>query len=173
MQWSKLKKRIEERICDSLKGRVEIHSTRYRGTHDDEGRSWITIDKKDVFSACTMKWMVEFHSVDNQLKKINEGLDVENTESNLYFFPENQAHSILKKQGIYSQYEFYDAIETSLNMPVDKALKSDNALIRAFAIIDKRVGKRRLPKLCTELGEDALVNTLYRLRCETEGIERV
>jgi len=170
MQWSKLKKRIEDKICDSLKGRVEVHSTRYRNSSDIEGRGWITIDKKDIFSACTIKWEVEYHNIDQQIQSANKNSDFDDPSGRYYFFPQNHAHDILKKQGIYSQYEFYDAIETYLNLSINDALKSQNALIRTFAIIDCRVGKRRLPKLKSEIGQEAIVNTLYRLRCEVEGI---
>lgn len=44
MRWSQLKKRVEERFCERLQGRVQVWTTVYRHTHDREGRSWLSVD---------------------------------------------------------------------------------------------------------------------------------
>lgn len=49
MMWSKLKQRVEARFADSLAGRVAVHTTHYRDRyHDEDGRTWITVDERDV-----------------------------------------------------------------------------------------------------------------------------
>ena len=48
MQWSKLRIRVEELLADSVKGRVGLHSTRYRHVHDSDGRDWITLDGQEL-----------------------------------------------------------------------------------------------------------------------------
>ena len=56
MSWSKLKKRFKERLAPSLKKRVDLHSTRYRGyTNDDDGRAWITYDGEEITNMA-MAW---------------------------------------------------------------------------------------------------------------------
>ena len=60
MQWSKRKKKVEEFFSDEVKGRVELRSTHYRGTHDEEGRGYITFDKNEIWSMCTLS----FYSID-------------------------------------------------------------------------------------------------------------
>jgi hypothetical protein len=42
--------------------------------------------------------------------------------------------------------------------------------VRALAIIDRRVGKRRLRMLEVGPLEHPLVRQLYQLRCEAEGV---
>jgi len=51
MKWSKLKKQIEDKFCESLKRRVELRSTRYRRAHDHDGKGWFTVDKRCVHSS--------------------------------------------------------------------------------------------------------------------------
>lgn len=52
--WSKTKKKLEDLLCDSLKERLEYHCSNYR-MHDGIGRTYITIDKKEVLNMCTLK----------------------------------------------------------------------------------------------------------------------
>ena len=55
MRWSKLKKQLEDFICPCLKGRVEFWITNYRKAHDQMGRTYITVDGKEVVNMCTIK----------------------------------------------------------------------------------------------------------------------
>ena len=72
-----------------------------------------------------------------------------------------------------AQYDDYQALadlKAYLLLSVDDALHSGSPLIRALAVIDRRVGKRRLRSLEIGPEEHSLVYELYRLRCEAEGI---
>lgn len=53
-QWSKVKKKLEGFICDSLKNRVQFIVTNYRKAPDQLGRAFITVDKKEVLNMCTI-----------------------------------------------------------------------------------------------------------------------
>src|SRR5579862_3191216 len=48
MRWSKLKQRVEAMFADGVRGRVELHTTRYAKAHDRFGRSWMTVDGREV-----------------------------------------------------------------------------------------------------------------------------
>ncbi|WP_337170189.1 hypothetical protein [Gemmatimonas aurantiaca] len=50
------------------------------------------------------------------------------------------------------------------------ALASSSPLFRALAVLDARVGKRRLRQLAATPDEHPLVRRLRVLRCEAEGI---
>lgn len=52
--WSKTKKRLESYICNSLKDRVDFFCSNYR-IHDGIGRTYITVDGKEVYNMCTLK----------------------------------------------------------------------------------------------------------------------
>jgi hypothetical protein len=48
MQWSKLKQLVEDRFAEALRGRVSIFVTRYRRSHDEQGRWAILVDGREV-----------------------------------------------------------------------------------------------------------------------------
>lgn len=70
-----------------------------------------------------------------------------------------------------SEGDFIDAINRYLKTDVASALNSDNYILRVFAYMDRRVGKRTLIKIKDEV--EALpewVKQFYRLRCEADGV---
>lgn len=52
--WSKTKKQLESLMCPSLKDRVKFNCSNYR-IHDGIGRTYITVDGKEVYNMCTLK----------------------------------------------------------------------------------------------------------------------
>ena len=52
--WSKTKKQLKSFLCDSLKDRIDFFSSNYR-IHDGIGRTYITVDGKEVFNMCKLK----------------------------------------------------------------------------------------------------------------------
>ena len=55
--WGSMRKQLEqENICDALKGRVQYFATRYRKSHDREGRVAIRLDGQEVFKSCYFDW---------------------------------------------------------------------------------------------------------------------
>jgi hypothetical protein len=67
---------------------------------------------------------------------------------------------------IHPPQQLGDAMRTYLALPVDEALTSVNPFIRALAIIDRRVGRRRLEALEIREEDHSLVREFYRLRME-------
>ena len=49
-------------------------------------------------------------------------------------------------------------------MPIREALESQDPLVRAFAIVDRRLGKRTIAKLELVDSEHSLVKVFYKLR---------
>lgn len=53
LSWSAIRKILEQdNICDLLKGRVQYFATRYRMSHDEEGRVALRLDGKEIFKSC-------------------------------------------------------------------------------------------------------------------------
>lgn len=70
MRWSKLKTKVESLFANPVQNRVKLHSTRYRGAHDQEGRGFITFDKKEIWSMCTISFFsVEHERIYNVVKR--------------------------------------------------------------------------------------------------------
>ncbi|MCH2184101.1 MAG: hypothetical protein MK108_19050, partial [Mariniblastus sp.] len=60
MQWSKLRSQVEDLFADSVKGRVRLHSTRYRKMHDQQGRAWLTIDGEEIVNMTNLfEWLYQ------------------------------------------------------------------------------------------------------------------
>src|SRR5689334_15280416 len=146
MQWSKLKARVKERICPELQDRVDFYVTTYRRSHDDVDKVWITVDGEMIF---------KLHYYE-QLRAYSEA----------YYSGLSGAaiESLLHELEIFSPQEFGKAMRSYLDLPIRDALASTNPLIKAFAIIDRRVGKRTLMKLEIAESDNPLIKAFYSLR---------
>ncbi|MBN2529083.1 MAG: hypothetical protein JXR76_22020 [Deltaproteobacteria bacterium] len=173
MQWSRLKKQVEAMFCDSLKGQVELRATRYRGTHDEEGKGWITVDKEEIYDFCTMKWMRDYYGISNELRAINRCTDHWNPEQrDGYYAAYDEADKIMNEKGNYSLNGYYRSLENYLSLSIDDALGSEDILTRAIAMIDRRFGKRRIRAHEPRKTEHSLVKYMLELRCAADGIRR-
>jgi hypothetical protein len=74
-------------------------------------------------------------------------------------------------EGRFTQLTFYSSLYEYLNLPIESALSSPNVLIRALALIDRRLGRRRFEALSLAPGEHDLVRLFYSLRTDAEGWE--
>lgn len=82
-----------------------------------------------------------------------------------------QAHNIVKNEGIFAQYDFFDTVEEYFNLPIKEALKSNNMVIKILSLIDRRVGKRTLRVLTESIqNEREVVQYFYKLCCKADNI---
>ncbi len=146
MQWSKLKTRINDLICPDLKSRIDFHVTSYRESHDGADKVWITIDRERVFSCqyYPYEWA--------ERQAYHDGLEG------------TQLKEVLREKEIHKPEDFGNAMRAYLDMPIENALTSADPLIRAFSIVDRRLGKRTLEKLEISDSEHTLVKAFYQLR---------
>lgn len=165
LQWSKTKKQLEHLLAPSLKGRVQYHVINYRKAHDRLGRAVITVDKKEIINMCTYR-------SDNKLYEKEWALkDICHFKEDSHTF--EKAHEIIKAEGIFAQYDFFDAVEEYMNMPIQKALQSGNRVIAILTLLDRRIGKRTLQAMSSFIGNELqVIQSVYKLRCEAEGMER-
>ena len=147
MQWSKLKSRVKDFISPELKDRIDFHLTSYRKSHDGADKVWITIDGERVFSC-------KYYSYEKGEARLvwGDGLNLK------------EAKAVLNQNEIHPPVEFGEAVRAYLDMPVNEALQSSNPFIKAFALIDRRTGKRTIQKLEISDSEHTLVKSFYRLR---------
>ena len=152
MQWSKLKSRVKSLIAPELRDRIDFHLTSYRASHDGADKVWITIDGKRVFSC--KHYQAEWASY----LAYRRGLRRE------------EVKSVMREAQIHSPGDFGNAMRLYLTIPVTVALISDDPLIKAFAIVDRRIGKRSFAKLDLSDCEHALVKAFYKLRRDSPQI---
>lgn len=75
-------------------------------------------------------------------------------------------------RGGFDQFAFYNAFHFYQNHSIDESLSSPDPIVKLFAIFDKRVGKRRLQKILSEIeSQPDWLKIFYRLRMEAEGIK--
>ena len=161
VQWSKLKSSVKALICDELRVRVDFHVTGYHGRLSSKARSGkITVDGKpflelsyDHFCQHGDGWFASISG--GQKWGIGGGPSSAETEWSEYQLDEN-----------HPPQQLGDAMRAYLSMPVDEALMAGNPFLRALAIIDRRVGRRRLEGLEISETDHSLVREFYRLRME-------
>lgn len=74
-------------------------------------------------------------------------------------------------EGNFEIYDITNAISQYLESPISESLVSENPIIRMLAIIDRRVGKRTLEKLKSEIdNQPEWLKFFYKLRLDAEGI---
>jgi len=161
MQWSQLKKQLESRFAKGVAARVALHQTRYRHSHDQEGEFWITLDKNRIFSSGSLSYLTSLSAL--TAKHRGEG----DTTAHAY----KRAWPILDASGLFLLEQINKDLFLSLSLGIDEMLASTSPVVRALALIDSRFGKRRLAAF-DPASEHLLIEGLYCLRCDVEGVVR-
>ena len=164
--WSGMRKYLEqEMLAESLRGRIRYGCTSYPGM--DECRIFeICIDGKQIkrFSWETVNsyFIVNGYTSNKNPSGINEYW--------AEFWQLLDKHPITDRTE-YTDEEFTDALKKYRNQDIQESLQSNNPLIRMFAILDRRVGKRTLIKAKETLEEQPIwLKQFYQLRLMAECI---
>jgi hypothetical protein len=165
MRWTQLKTALASLRAASVRDRVQLHQARYRYTHEEVGRIWITIDGREVASFDTSSYIRRRAELTEQLMGSGEALD-----SGQYLEVDGRAREMLRRAGQHDDYEALVDLKTYLSLSLDEALASPSPLVRALAMLDRRLGKRRLRTGRPAPEEHPLVIMMYRLRCGAENV---
>ena len=134
--WSGLNNQLAECLCDSLRNRVTYFLTRYHEVHNSYGRAAIRLDGKEL---AVFSW-IDMYKQDSDLNERWE-------ETGIWDSDALELKNKWEKEGILSDWDFLQAATDFLQMPIGEALISDNCLIRIFAILDRRAGKRTIKQI--------------------------
>ena len=163
ISWSAMRKILEqENICNSLKGRIQYFQTNYRGAHDQTGRAAIRLDGEEIFQCDYFNFSEKYYDAWHEIvpKKAEKAKVISRHE---------QAKLVASSQ--VGTHYFYNAFYEYHNNSIDKSIASPDAMIRLFAILDRRIGKRRLEKLVSEVEKQPeWLQVFYKLRLGAEGI---
>ncbi len=188
MVWSKVKQQLESFLCPPLVGRVEYMATSYRYASDKSGRSCILVDKKEVFRMNDSSTQIRWYQTEQEVKN-DIGLNIYITseeidrlrqetfgkipEERLYVIARNRkasdiAREILASQGVLCKSDFYKAANEFLTTSIHESLESKDILANVFALVDRRLGKKRLLGIKDQMKEKhPIVQYFYELRCST------
>jgi len=171
MPWRQLTASLRERLAPTLQGRVALHQARYRYTREEVGRVWLTVDGREVIQFDTSTYIRRRAEMSAALRA---GTGPGGTEP-VPGTPEYRAADVaavaqLREAGLYDDYNALADLEAYLSLAIDDALTAPSPLLRGLAVVDRRVGKRRLCAMAPLAGEHPLVRELFALRCAAEGL---
>lgn len=186
MAWSKIRQQLDNFLYPGLKGILQYGATGYRYTPDKSGMNYITINKKNIFNmndtTTTIKWYQTEQEIKNDKNIIlpisHEEIEAIRTETKgtvpedrLIIMARNKkivvyAKEILIAQSNLSKSNFQVAGNLFLSTSIEDSLESSDILLNILALVDKRVGKKRLLKISDIIRlKHPVVQYFYNLRC--------
>lgn len=160
--WSGIRKKLEsEYLAKSLQGHIQYYATTYSRSHDHEGRAAIRYDGKEIIKGCYWyNWTKA-----GQFPK-DEKYERRMREENAFM------DDTALKLGVFDQRSFYAAFQEFDQQSIEKSLKSENLIVRIFAVLDRRVGKRRLLMMKDTIEQEPnTFKEFYAIRARVEGIK--
>lgn len=147
MRWSKLKALIEARFA--LNKRVAIHSTRYGNSLC--GHAWLTLDGDVIANFCTFAYF----------NRYTGSISPDAAQRPQY---------ALISYGEHSRDDVHAACWAYVHsLTPEAALTTQDPLLQSLAILDSRIGKRRLRAINSDLLHP-LARYLWEVRCTAEKI---
>ena len=158
--WNEMRHKLEkEYLADSLRGRIQYFVTRYRKSHDQEGRAAILLDGKEVLQGNFYNYYLK-----------SGYLPPEDPRHNGWDFCTVDGSAL--DLGMFDQLSFFRAFSEFDNQSIEKSMSSDNLLVRIFSILDRRVGKRRLLAMKEQMRrEPQYLQFFFCVRAEAEGLD--
>lgn len=157
--WSNLKKQMNNLICDCLKDKISYFYTSYHEVHNAYGRATINYCKKELVA---FSWVESYKQEMEFTEYYRNGADISYDKLERDKWMSN---------GMLCNRDFIYSITIYLKTDIATSLSSDNYLLRIFAYMDKRIGKRTLVKIKDDVEKlPDWVKQFYYLRCEAEGI---
>ena len=147
--WSGIRKKLEtEYLAPSLRGHIQYYATSYSRSPDHEGRAAIRYDGKEIIKGCYYN---------NWIKAD--------------LFPKDEKYEKRMKK----EFAFMDDTALRLGIfdqqSIEMSLKSENLIVRIFAVLDRRVGKRRLALMKETVAEELdTFREFYAIRMKAEGL---
>lgn len=163
--WSAIRKKLEEDyLCPALRGRIQYFITKYRESHDQRGRAAIRFDGVEVLKSSYVEYIKQFCRNEEKLEKTQPDMPGREQEELLWIMTESD--------GCIDEIVFYNAFDEFDNQSIEKSLCSKHPLVRVFALLDRRVGKRRLLAMRERMNEELdWVRMFYHIRMKAEGLE--
>lgn len=188
MSWSKLKQQLESFLSPALAGRVEYRATGYRYLPDRSGLCYIAVDKKNVFNMSDAATPIRWYQTELEIKNDpaiqvpisedeREAVRIETKgnvpEERLMIIAGNRkktelAKALFSAQSSLSRSNFAATAITFLSTSIEASLESEDLLLNVLALIDRRVGKKRLLNLSEKMkAKHPIVRYFYELRLGT------
>ncbi len=160
--WSGMRKYLEqEMLAESLKGRIRYGCTTYPAMDDFK-----------VFEVCIDGQQVKRFSLETLNTYFVENGYKSNDKQNYW----DEFWVLFKKVDLtqreeYTDDEFCDALAEYRNQDIQSSVSSENPIVRMFAVLDRRIGKRILLSLKGQIeSQPKWLQAFYNLRVNAEHI---
>jgi hypothetical protein len=185
MIWSKVRQQLESFLCPALAGSVEYIVSGYRYTADKPIHCNITVDKIEVFNMKDPSTGIKWYQTEQEIKAEIEGkLTVTSEEietvrkESSHLIPDERleviarnhkaarcAKAILKAQTNLVKQDFQKLANIFLSESIENSLESEDIILNVLALVDRRLGKKRLQALASEMQiKHPIVQYFYALR---------
>ncbi|MHA7965984.1 SF0329 family protein [Paenibacillus sp. CAU 1782] len=188
MSWSKMKQQLESFLCPALEGKVEYRATSYRYLPDKAGQCYITVDKKNILNMNDATTSIRWYQAELEIKNDpNIQISVSDEEIETIKMetkgavPEERikviargrkitihAKELFLAQSALSKSNFAVVANKFLSTPIEESLESHDILLNILALVDRRVGKKRILNLSQKIKlKHPSVQYFYELRLNT------
>ena len=163
--WSGIRNKLEnDYLCPTLRGHIQYFATSYWESHDQTGRAAIRLDGVEVLRSNYYAYEQNYWNRYQALRR--EGIGQDDRTA-----PFRLAHEGTLNDGCFDNGFFYEAFHEFDNQSIGKSLVSENPLVRIFALLDRRLGKRRLLALEESMEQELdWVRAFYVIRMQAEGL---
>lgn len=163
--WSGIRNKLEhDYLCPALRGHIQYFATSYSKSADHEGRAAIRMDGVEVLRSNYYAYEQNYWNRYQALRR--EGIGQDDPKA-----PFRLAHEGTLNDGCFDNGFFYQAFHEFDNQSIEKSLVSKNPLVRIFALLDRRLGKRRLLALEKSMEQELdWVRAFYVIRMQAEGL---
>ena len=163
--WSGIRNKLEnDYLCPTLRGHIQDFAASYWESHDQTGRAAIRLDGVEVLRSNYYAYEQNYWNRYQALRR--EGIGQDDRTA-----PFRLAHEGTLNDGCFDNGFFYEAFHEFDNQSIEKSLVSKNPLVRILALLDRRLGKRRLLALEESMEQELdWVRAFYVIRMQAEGL---
>lgn len=157
----------KEMLTEHLHGRVRYGCTAYVG-----------MDGSHIFEICIDGKQIKrfsWETVNSYF--INQGLkgtvyDVAGIPGYWCGFTRLLSEIPMRDRLEYTDDEFCSSLAEYRNQAIQESIRSENPIVRMFAVLDRRIGTRTLAKIKEDMvKQPEWIQSIYKIRCEAEGIQ--
>lgn len=188
MSWSKLKQQLEGFLSPALNGTVEYRAPGYRYLSDKSGVCYILVGKKNILNMSdktnSIRWYQTELDIKNDpdiqvpvssddIEEVRKGTKGPVPEDRLIVIARSRkssehAKELLAAQASLSKSNFNVVANKFLTTPIEESLESNDILLNILALVDKRVGKKRILNMSEKMRlKHPIVQYFYELRRNT------
>lgn len=185
MSWSKLKQQLEGFLSPTLEGRVEYRAPGYRYLPDKSGICYITVDKKNILNMSDKTNPIRWYQTELEIKNdpdiqipissdeieaVRRDTKGPVPEDRLIVIARSRkstehAKELMAAQAALSKSNFTVVANKFLTTPIEESLESSEILLNVLALVDKRVGKKRILSMAERMElKHPVVRYFYGLR---------